>query len=524
MAEDKLEDFIKKRVEQHQTPTDPALLWQKIQVKQEEKKKPKRRFLIFWWLGSALLMGITLFSFFYPNANKNSQDASNASDQYATTLSNTTLTDSCLAIGSSLEPILGSELKSLSTSTTLSQGEESLDINSAANPADMEKLPEVEDKVITTSLLKPTTSITTTTKKSAALPSGTLGKTNANSSINPSNKNLLPSQAPTILANQENELSFTPTHQMLSPPSPLSLGEKKPNEPNGYNLQNHANQVQARRVCERLPVVAMQVVHSTHNSNRRPLLQQPIQDLSLLEKPWRFSIGAAVAYGQARRTLSSRTASLEEYLQTREDTETPLDAVRGNLDIQFQHHSGLYLKSGLEYEQINERFEAYLEWDSIEVEANQILAITVARDGSSTETRGNGDVSTTFWTQQKIYNHYRSIDIPLVIGYHSAKKSRQLGWFVEGGASANIWFSAAGKIISTDNQLLLLNDHATMLKTKTGISLLGAIGLTYQLTNSISIWANPAVKYRLGSVISEQNVVDQKYLNIAFNVGVRHHL
>ena len=50
MGQDRLDKFIKNQVEYHKTPTDPDLLWKKIQAKHNAKKKPKRRFFFFWFV------------------------------------------------------------------------------------------------------------------------------------------------------------------------------------------------------------------------------------------------------------------------------------------------------------------------------------------------------------------------------------------------------------------------------------------------------------------------------------------
>jgi|AntRauTorckE5430_2_1112549.scaffolds.fasta_scaffold08635_2 hypothetical protein len=43
------------------------------------------------------------------------------------------------------------------------------------------------------------------------------------------------------------------------------------------------------------------------------------------------------------------------------------------------------------------------------------------------------------------------------------------------------------------------------------------------MTDQFSIWVNPAIKYRLRSITSEENAFDQTYTNLSFNVGMRYY-
>lgn len=98
-----------------------------------------------------------------------------------------------------------------------------------------------------------------------------------------------------------------------------------------------------------------------------------------------------------------------------------------------------------------------------------------------------------------------------------------MGWFVEGGVAMNLWFKAQGDMVGVNNELLHLNEQSDLFKKRTGVSLLGAAGVTYKITNKIGIWASPEVKSNLNSITSDDNVLGQKYLNVGLGIGVRYY-
>lgn len=522
MGEDQLEKFIKQQVEQLKTPNDPDLLWQKIQAKQKVEEKPKRRFFFFWWLGGASMLLVAGLLFTYPSWNSH-QQGDTSSEQAATT--------SPLPEDYQTQ----SEVKSI-VDETATTGVTKNDHPTSATSTDEQSLNAPSSKRATTRFARTTPNATTGPINKATNRLSTTAKDNAIA------LDSMDDSTGTSLANDDQKASIIPPvfatpveipvleNNTVSPTATREVPAKEElqEEAAKYTINNPFDESKVLPASELLPTLEQRVVYDVREIDH--ILVKENTEKSLLpdessstEKPWHFSNGLAFTYGKGLRTLSERSTASADYLQTRESSETALDAVRINLDVMAQHKSGMYIKSGLEYEQINERFEAYLESDSTTVESGQILAITIARDGTSTQTTGNGEVSTTYWTRQRIFNHYHSIDIPLLIGYSRTQKDQRLGWFVEGGASVNLWFRASGKIIDPTGQLLLLEDKPSLFKSQTGLSLVGAVGLTYQVTGQLSIWANPAIKYRLRSISSEESPIDQTYRNLGFNVGMRYY-
>lgn len=529
MGPDRLDKFIKNQVEQHKTPTDPDLLWQKIQAKQNLEEKPKRRFLIFWLLGGALLL--TSLGLWYIFA---STDTNLSFNENENPIENTTINNAAKQTTDTKQ-----------TGTTKSN-----QTNSANQVTDSAKNTTPSNNLSTDNKKSSKTNPRNTTTDLNKLKSN---KTNTNT--NRSTKNERLATAKTKTPNTTNAESYPPAAP--TPPSAISnltkdtenqlpivsttttdqSEEQKKDEKEASNKNNTNNtkvNSNAFAKSELLLITALNnLLDDQMIANQFVEAQKETKDFPPYEynkrldieqsKPWNFSTGLAYTYGKAPRSLATRNDTSEQYLLTRNDMETSLDAIRIDLDFRLENNSGFYLKSGIQYEQINERFDAFTLRDSTIIDPNQVIAITYAMNGSSSETLGEGEQKVILWNRKKRYNRYHSIDIPFLIGYNATKEDRRLGWFVEGGASVNLWFKARGEVYDTSNQPIRLEDNTNLFKTRTGISLITAAGANYRLANNFSLWASPTLKYHLSSITSNENTLDQKYLNIGLQVGIRYH-
>lgn len=503
MTPDNLNEFIKKQVEHHETPTDPDLLWQKIEAKQKGEKKRKRRFFFLWFFGGAFFLGSLAMVYFtqissaddYEQGEKVVVDkALDGSDLIDIGISETTVE---LDGASGIEKVVESSQETISQSG-LSAGIEELK-TAPINGAEIKSIK----------------------SKSLASLEG------AHYSINKEQKNN-GNNSKEINNTSENTSFFYKAESAGGKKSDIIMQENERRE-KGDVIKYNQDLIELIPVVELIPV----------SNAEKKLIELKIDDTSISEegekgnstqgeggkneKQWNISNGLAFTYGKPLRDLSAKSPLLSDYLQLREDMETPLDMVSVNLDFMAQHQSGFYLKAGLEFQQINERLDFYTEWDSTEIMPDQVLAIYYAKDGTVSETIGEGETTTTYFIDKKAYNHYRSFDIPVLVGYDSRKDDKRIGWFIEAGAAFNLRFTATGDIVGPGGALWPLKGNSVLFRNKTGVSLIGAAGLTYKVADKLSIWASPDIRYDLSSVTSDANLLEQKYTNVGMRLGIRYH-
>lgn len=554
MDQDRLDEFIKKQVESLETSTDPDLLWQEIQAKQAEEKKPKRRFFFFWLLGGALLLsGLALFYIIgFPNiedglSNDISSKKENIIDEKAS-INNTpknqvadkNIKNTDLSIVDLSEQHTNNKKVKESTLPSATKPVDSNEVIPTTNSTESSKTARKE----TLKATPPTTNNLDFNnennidqkKKLNQIPANNNLETKQKITKNPEQKTpQILGQTPQIVQEKtEIDLPVTPLDSTNTDLGKEEVTSSKKEEitTNTATPKNGTNDalvtIPEKEVAPSADTTST-LNKPTIDSNfvdslKEPTDGNPSQKIDQSdEKKWAFSNGASFVYGRGLRILSNQNSAPQNYVQTRKDSETTLDAIRAKIDFRLENRNGFYLQSGLEYEQINERFDFYREREVVEPVDDQLLAIFYAMDGSTSQLFGTKEVELTSWLRKKTFNRYSRIDVPILLGYHSTKKEKRLGWFVEGGISMNFWFKAKGEILDINDELLTFEDQTDLFKKRTGISLLGAAGLTYRITNKISLSASPEVKYNLNSITNSNQPLKQKYVNIGLGLGIRYH-
>ncbi len=452
MGSDRLDRFIKGKVQNHQTVSDTDLLWQKIQAKQAAKKKDKRRFFFIWFFAGLLLISSGLGLFFYANG----------STEKATTLvtPSSVNNDPVQSPTSLVEPV--SESKAMEN-----------------NPKEKElNLIEQNNKI----------------KKEIKI------------------KNIDLLKEEIIYSGSDTPTSFDQES--------LNLKESKDTVSTNKAFKNiipdDQNLAPSNSNFTALAALPFRIIEIDY-SNTSDQFEKENKTFPKLKNPKQYNLATELFfnYGLVNKSLKSNN---QAYLNIRDSLETPMDVISAGLNFRIQHKSNFYLKTGLEYQQINERFENYTTWDSTVIEPNQIIEIIYNMDGTSTNTIGDGLVDESYYSSKKIYNRYRSIELPILIGYSSSEQ--RLNWFLEGGLALNLWFKPGGETLSESGHSILLKEDQSYFKSRTGLSLISAIGLSYQLNDRFNLSAAPNFKYQLSSVSSGINPVDQKYLTVGLRMGI----
>ncbi len=518
MGPDKLDKFIKGQVENHKTPTDPDALWKAIQAKQGAEEKPKRRFLFFWLFGGAVVLLAGLGILFYTlnttddtNTNTGSLLTEEMKNENENENENKSEIKSDTLISTS-----NKNANNLKSENTVTSSQSTINSNGNFNGNDNTEA----------SMLNSTKN--TNTYNSAVTQQG---QTNSKSSDTDS------SYSPTVTTKNNKTskagLNQSDTDKLTTPVLADSTNQSStPTETEQVSTTTLEDQtktaitsiVKIKLLELDVLIISLEAPSSTlafveQQKKNKPAPDYVDKDRSLDEKNnWLLSTGLGFTYGKAASRLTSDN---EDYLQERKDSETPLDAVRLSFDMRIQSKKGFYIKPGFEYEQINERYDNQFSRDTLLYRPDIVIAEVYDINGQKTDSIGEAQVVERKTITKEIYNRYRSIDIPLLVGYAHSKN--KLGWFVEGGASLNLWFKNTGEIFLDETDSGRMEDNSNLFKKRTGVSLMANAGLSYQLSEQFSTWLSPGIKYHLGSISSDENLIEQKQINYGLQVGIRYH-
>lgn len=226
-----------------------------------------------------------------------------------------------------------------------------------------------------------------------------------------------------------------------------------------------------------------------------------------------FFVDAYYAPELANRYLTTEDPNLISYTKERVNSEQAIMSYSLGLRASYVLSNRIALRGGISYSNNTERFNFVKERQTITIEIKD-------KDGNLLRTEIKEIV-----ILDKIYNHYKYIDVPLVLGYEKDLKDFILS--LNGGIGINLVSQQTGKIYKPDIKTvydLADNGEANqpIFKKSAGMSLIGSIGLNYKYNERILLLLEPSARYYIHSLSDPANKIDQRYLFLGINVGLRY--
>lgn len=541
MAEDRLDKFIKDKVHSHQTPIDGEALWQNIQKKRAPEKRKKRAFWI--WLSPLFLVGAAFLTYHFYTQNKDT-NANNMVSKSAQTDLDQTQSNSNLNTSNKNNASDNNTYTIDDSNNTIQSKIESKDGNNAKTQA----------KIIeANSVTKNTKEAVIKTQTEQQKMNDSKGSSNPKSPISTDQANKLNSEIPDVRSSIPQKSNTGDQIRKADAQTPILPNAFKSDEAIDQKQQDVVILPQENTPNLEEPLVKTKIDEEKAISQNTSKYQR-LAYLTLLETAqpslsfvrdhkfmnvqntnpfvpsiptatnlWESSIGINFGIGLAKRSLEIQdsTGMSDAYLERRKSTESSLEALSASLDFRLKHRSGLYFKLGAEYEQINEKFYFF---ETITKPIMTVAPVQINLAQSGVEDTISGQVMGYLITSydKTIYNTYSFIDIPISLGY--AFTTNKFEYFFEGGAALNLKLIKRGQILDPEDNIVLLGEDRDYFKSSAGLSLMGSIGVSYKLNDRISLSLAPSIKYRIGSITSRQNPLNQNYLNFGVVAGLRFRL
>ncbi len=219
----------------------------------------------------------------------------------------------------------------------------------------------------------------------------------------------------------------------------------------------------------------------------------------------------------AFRTLKPKGVDYFEYSQTREETESPGFSFSTGMRFSVVSNYGWAVRSGLVYSQINEKFD-------YQNESEQRITIVTQYDEM-----GNAigqDTLIEFGARFKTtYNHYKMIDIPVIIGYEVNLKEK-LTLSFNSGVYLNILSRQKGDFLSPNYQLVSFSSEEEnpypAFKNRLNLSVYGSVGVMYGLTDRWQLMLEPHIRYYVDPLTNNNYMVEQSYFSTGLITGLRY--
>lgn len=221
------------------------------------------------------------------------------------------------------------------------------------------------------------------------------------------------------------------------------------------------------------------------------------------------------------KSVKGSTASAA-YLKRKDSAESMRGGFTMGARITKNMGENLLLKAGLQFSQINERLNLRSE--------NEVKTITVVTIRTITDNNGNTTTvtDTSRITQvgygiQTAYNYYRSIELPVMVGYEWGNETLKTS--VNAGliASLSSWYE--GSTFTPGNQLISVkgdNGNSGVYKTSLGMSLYGSIAFIKPVTERMDVFAEPYLRYNLSNLGTNNLGFSQKFGAVGLSLGIRY--
>ncbi len=200
------------------------------------------------------------------------------------------------------------------------------------------------------------------------------------------------------------------------------------------------------------------------------------------------------------------------YLQKRKESANFRSAFSAGVRFTRVFKNGMSVRAGVNYSQINEKFK-YSEGNIIQV----VYIINASGDTIGSYTTNGTRYKTTI-------NRYRSIDVPVVIGYELGNGKWHAN--INAGAVVNVYSWQKGDVLDTAGRPVSIttgkNSSPYQFKTNAGLGVIGAVSVYYKLNDRMHLMAEPYFRYNISPMNKEESLtLKQKYQTAGVRLGVR---
>ncbi len=247
-------------------------------------------------------------------------------------------------------------------------------------------------------------------------------------------------------------------------------------------------------------------------TKRQPVLQKNIN--------WAIRLNYGFLY--PKKSLEAKDASSQEYLESREATESFVYGGQFNVELQARFKRHFYFSIGIAHEHIKEKFEFSSSTNFQYWEQDVLTDILVNESNDTTFVYDSVLVSQNITRNVKHYNDFKTLDITTSLGYIYSREKWHL--FVETGPTVNLWFRKRGMYLNESLQPAnfsdRLPDNETQFNETLKVGIAAYAGIGYNVHSNIQLTFRAGVKHHFGDITGTANAIQQNYTMFSFQGGM----
>ncbi|HEX6915092.1 MAG TPA: hypothetical protein VF145_07610 [Chitinophagaceae bacterium] len=226
-------------------------------------------------------------------------------------------------------------------------------------------------------------------------------------------------------------------------------------------------------------------------------------------------------YGSPDLVQKTTTAETNPgYAAKKDSTETQQLSYTAGFRISKSIGENLLFKTGLQYSQINEKFELRTENERRIITVVTIRSV-ISAGGTDSTVRDTTSLTQIGYRLQRTYNRYRSIDIPLLISYEFGNEN--LKFAVNAGAIVNLYSWYSGNTLNDSLAVVSVGPKGSVYRQNIGIGLYAGFSVIKPLSGRTELFLEPYFRYNLSNM-SVTPGLTQRFNAAGLSIGIRYRL
>ena len=218
--------------------------------------------------------------------------------------------------------------------------------------------------------------------------------------------------------------------------------------------------------------------------------------------------------GIADRQMVASQISEESLVETRTQNEKLLEKRTAGLLFRKGLKKNWHLSTGIFYAEQHEQMNTSFTLQSTESRKKMDAYVFTGTNGVTSFIEGEVDVSLSQDFDIQHYNVLRSVEVPLLIGYHY--QNSKVGFIAELGPSLVLNQKFEGRLFNNSNEELVADDiYKNSMVTRIQIR----TGLQFAVTRSLNLSAGLNYSRQLNSSLNEEQNYSLKYFDLGLNLG-----
>jgi hypothetical protein len=199
-------------------------------------------------------------------------------------------------------------------------------------------------------------------------------------------------------------------------------------------------------------------------------------------------------------------------LNKRKESTSIISAFSAGVNYTNVFANGVSFSAGLNYSQVNEKFNF--------IQGNVVQNTYVIDPNTGDTTSRSTAVGTRYKTT---INRYRTIDIPLTIGYEMGNTNLHVNAYA--GAVVNVYSWQKGDMLGVNLQPVSITTgkaaDAYRYKTNIGVGLTAGASVFYKLNDKLHLMAQPYCRYNFAPLNNTTLSLQEKFFTIGVRLGIR---